>query len=201
MSAAPLAAEAPVAESAPADAPALPRTEAYYRLKADVEDFLYAEADLLDERKFREWLDLLADDIVYFMPMRRNVKFGQHAERENTKSGVGISWFDEDKWTLTKRVEQILTGVHYAEEPLSRVCHMVSNVQIRKVLPSLDDPSEVEVRCRFLLYQNRVEYETYTFVGKRTDTLRKSGDSWKIARREIILDQNILLAKNLTAFF
>lgn len=179
----------------------LPRTDAYYRLRADVEDFLYAEADLLDERRFPEWLDLLADDIVYFMPMRRNVKFGQHAARENTVSGQGISWFDEDKWTLTKRVEQILTGVHYAEEPLSRICHVVSNVQIRRVTPSLDDPQEVEVRCRFLVYQNRIEHETYWFVGKRTDLLRRSGESWTIARREIILDQNVLQAKNLTAFF
>ena len=62
-----------------AAAPALPRNDAYYRLKADMEDFLYAEADLLDNRQFRDWLNLLADDITYFMPIRRNVKFGQHA--------------------------------------------------------------------------------------------------------------------------
>jgi 3-phenylpropionate/cinnamic acid dioxygenase small subunit len=191
-----LAAEAP--QTVPSD---LPRTETYYRLKADMEDFLYAEADLLDERRFREWLNLLADDIVYFMPIRRNVKFGQHAQRENTVQGSGISWFDEDKWTLTKRVDQILTGVHYAEEPLSRVSHMVSNVQIRRATPSIEEPREVEVRCRFLVYQNRVEYETYTFVGKRTDLIRRTPDGWKIARREIVLDQNVLLAKNLSTFF
>lgn len=201
MSAGALVAQPPVADSGTkAKVADMPRTDAYYRLKADIEDFLYAEADLLDERHYREWLDLLAEDIVYFMPMRRNVKFGQHAERENTKCGVGISWFDEDKWTLTKRVEQILTGVHYAEEPLSRVTHMVTNVQIRNAYPSVEDASEVEVRSRFLVYQNRVEYETYTFVGRRIDTLRMT-DGWKIARREIILDQNVLQAKNLTAFF
>jgi 3-phenylpropionate/cinnamic acid dioxygenase small subunit len=196
MSAELLAAEAPQTVRSE-----LPRNEAYYRLKADMEDFLYAEADLLDERRFRDWLDLLDEDIIYFMPIRRNVKFGQHAQRENTVQGSGISWFDEDKWTLTKRVDQILTGVHYAEEPLSRVCHMVSNVQIRRVTPSLDDPREVEVRCRFLVYQNRIEYETYTFVGKRTDLLRKTQDGWKIARREILLEQNVLQAKNLSTFF
>jgi 3-phenylpropionate/cinnamic acid dioxygenase small subunit len=196
MSADLLAAEGP--QTVPSE---LPRNEAYYRLKADMEDFLYVEADLLDERRFREWLNLLADDITYFMPIRRNVKFGQHAQRENTVQGSGISWFDEDKWTLTKRVDQILTGVHYAEEPLSRVCHMVSNVQIRRVTPSLEDPREVEVRCRFLVYQNRIEYETYTFVGKRTDLIRRTSDGWKIARREILLDQNVLLAKNLSTFF
>lgn len=172
----------------------------YYRLKADVEDFLYTEADLLDERRFKDWLDLLTEDVTYFMPIRRNVKFGQHAEKENTRLGEGISWFDEGKWTLNKRVEQILTGVHYAEEPLSRVCHMVTNVQVLDVRD--DGPQrEVDVRSRFLVYQNRVEYETYFFVGKRSDTLRLTDEGFKIARREIILDQNVLLAKNLTTFF
>ncbi len=94
-----------------------------------------------------------------------------------------------------------MTGVHWAEEPLSRVCHMVSNVQVREVRPSIDAPKEVVARSRFLVYQNRVEYETYLFVGKRTDLLREVGGAWKLARREITLDQNVLLAKNLTVFF
>lgn len=190
---------APVQET-PANA-AIERSAAYYRLKADVEDFYYHEADLLDERRFRGWLELLTEDITYFMPIRRNVKFGQHAARENTKRGEGISWFDEDKWTLTKRVEQILTGVHYAEEPLSRISHMVSNVQIKGARPEIDDAGELDVTSRFLVYQNRVQYETYIFVGRRNDTLRLTEKGWKIARREILLEQNILLAKNLTTFF
>jgi len=174
---------------------------AWYELKQEVEEFLYYEADLLDQRRFAEWLDLLADDLVYFMPIRRNVKFGQHEERENTRQGEGISWFDEDKWTLGKRVEQILTGAHYAEEPLSRVTHMVSNVRLLDVQPSAESPREITVGCRFLIYQNRVEYENYTFVGRRTDVLRRNGDSWLIARRELILEQNVLLAKNLSILF
>jgi 3-phenylpropionate/cinnamic acid dioxygenase small subunit len=181
--------------------PAARRGLAWYELKQEIEDFLYLEADLLDQRRFREWLDLLAEDLVYFMPIRRNVKFGQHAERENTRQGEGISWFDEDKWTLGKRVDQILTGVHYAEEPLSRTAHMVSNVRLLDIQPSENDPREVTVGCRFLVYQNRVEYENYTFVGRRTDVLRRKGDSWLIARREMILEQNVLLAKNLSIFF
>ncbi|MCC8945636.1 3-phenylpropionate/cinnamic acid dioxygenase subunit beta [Bradyrhizobium sp. Arg62] len=180
---------------------AIERSAAYYRLKADVEDFYYHEADLLDDRRFRDWLELLTDDISYFMPIRRNVKFGQQAARENTKRGEGISWFDEDKWTLTKRVEQILTGVHYAEEPLSRITHMVSNVQIKGAQPDIDAARELDVTSRFLVYQNRVEYETYIFVGRRNDALRLTDTGWKIARREILLEQNILLAKNLTTFF
>lgn len=178
----------------------LVRDDSYYRLKSDIEDFLCTEADLLDNRQFKDWLELFTEDVTYFMPIRHNVKFGQHAERENTKSGEGISWFDEDKWTLGKRVDQILTGVHYAEEPLSRVCHLVSNVQLLAVREG-GGQREVDVRSRFLVYQNRVEYETYLFVGKRTDTLRRTDEGWKIAGREIILDQNVLLAKNLTTFF
>jgi 3-phenylpropionate/cinnamic acid dioxygenase small subunit len=177
------------------------RPLAWYQLREEIEDFLYFEADLLDQRRFKEWLDLLAEDLVYFMPMRRNVKFGQHAERENTKQGEGISWFDEDKWTLVKRVEQVLTGVHYAEEPLSRVCHIVSNVRLLDVRPSVEDAKEVTVGCRFLVYQNRVEYENHTFIGRRTDELRRVGNSWQIARRELLLEQNVLLAKNLSIFF
>ena len=176
-------------------------SEALYRLKLDIEDFLYREAEFLDERRFTEWLDLLAEDLVYFMPIRRNVKFGQHDERENTRQGEGISWFDEDKWTLGKRVEQILTGVHFAEEPLSRTCHMVSNVRLVGVRPSPEAADEVTVSSRFLVWQNRVEYESYTFVGRRKDVLRRAGCVWQIARREIILDQNVLLAKNLSTFF
>ncbi len=166
------------------------------QLKHEAEEFLFLEADLLDQRRFAEWLDLLTDDLVYFMPIRRNVKHGQHAAHENTREGQDISWFDEDKWTLAKRVEQIQTGVHWAEEPLSRVCHMVSNVRI---LEQKSD-REIVVGSRFLVYQNRNEYENTTLVGKRTDTLRKVGGAWKLARREILLDQSVLLAKNLTVF-
>ena len=151
------------------------RAAAWYQLREEIEDFLYLEADLLDQRRFNEWLDLLAEDLVYFMPIRRNVKFGQHAERENTRQGEGISWFDEDKWTLGKRVEQILTGVHYAEEPLSRVtphgeqralagCAAVGGGGAAShrglPLPGLPEPRRVR---------------DHTFVGRRTDELRRAG--------------------------
>jgi len=178
-----------------------PRDLTYFRLKEEIEDFLFAEADLLDQRRFGEWLALLADDLHYFMPLRRNVPFGQHQARENTRAGEDISWFDEDKWTLSKRVDQIMTGIHWAEEPLSRVCHFVTNIRLLAARPSVMAATEVEIGSRFLIYQNRVETETYLFAGKRTDLLRRAGESWQLARREIVLDQNVLLAKNLTVFF
>src|SRR5262245_35060045 len=164
-------------------------------LSREIEEFLYTEAALLDARRFTEWLALLTEDVRYWMPMRRNVKFGEQ-DRENTREQQDMNWFDEGKATLTQRVQQLLTGVHWAEEPLSRVCHMVSNVQVAQVaLP------EVSVTCRFLVYRNRLQDETDFFVGKREDVLRQVNGQWQIARRKILLDQNVLLAKNLTLFF
>jgi 3-phenylpropionate/cinnamic acid dioxygenase small subunit len=164
-------------------------------LTQEIAQFLYTEAELLDERRHDEWLAMLAEDIRYWMPMRRNVKFGD-TEREFTRETEDISWFDEGKDTLTRRVRQIQTGIHWAEEPRSRITHMVSNVQLLSVTPA-----EVVAKARFLIYRNRVETETDLLVGKREDTLRRNGDGWLIARRKITLDQNVLLSKNLTFFF
>jgi len=169
-------------------------------LQQEIEEFLYREADLLDERRYEEWLALIADDVRYWMPMRRNVKVGE-AEREFTRAGQDINWFDEGKETLTRRVKQILTGMHWAEEPVSRISHMVSNVRLLEVNPSIAEPAEVAVRCRFLVYRNRVETETDILVGKREDVLRRADGQWQIARRKTVLDQNVLLTKNLTFFF
>ena len=169
-------------------------------LQHEVEEFLYHEADLLDERRYEDWLAVIAEDVRYWMPMRRNVKVGE-AEREFTRAGQDINWFDEGKETLTRRVKQILTGMHWAEEPVSRISHMVSNIRVLEVNPSIAAPGEVSVRCRFLIYRNRVETETDILVGKREDLLRRVDGQWQIARRKIVLDQNVLLTKNLTFFF
>ena len=178
------------------------RDEALTRLllKQEIEEFLYYEADLLDERRYEDWLALVAEDVRYWMPMRRNVKVDD-IEREFTREGLDISWFDEGKETLTRRVRQIQTGIHWAEEPVSRISHMVSNVRLLEASPSWADPVEVTVRCRFLIYRNRVETETDILVGKREDLLRRVDGQWQIARRKIVLDQSVLLTKNLTFFF
>ena len=165
------------------------------RLRLEIEDFFYREADLLDDRKYDDWLELFTEDARYWMPMRRNVS-SEEMETENTAELHDMSWFDEGKATLIKRVQQIKTGVHWAEEPYSRVSHLVTNVRLLDV-----GPSEVRVRCRFIVYRNRMRDEESLFVGKRVDTLRRDGRSWKIARREIYLDQSVMLAKNFTNFF
>ncbi len=168
-------------------------------LGREIEDFLYAEAELLDQWRYEEWLDLLTDDIRYWMPLARNYKFGE-TDREYSKELQELAWFDENKTILTLRVKQLVTGIHWAEEPLSRMSHIVSNVRVIGATPSISDPQEVNSRCRFIVYRNRLEDETDFLVGKREDTLRKVGGEWKLARRSIFLDQNVLLVKNLTFF-
>jgi len=165
-------------------------------LEREIEQFLYREAELLDERRYSDWVDLLADDIHYHMPVRRNVKFGEW-HRENTDPEAEISWFDEGKRTLVGRVRQLNTGVHWCEEPVSRIRHIVSNVQVGEV-----QGDEVQVRSRFIVYTNRLHDEVNLFVGKRDDVLRRDHETgWKIARRTILLDQNVLLSKVITTLF
>ena len=98
-------------------------------------------------------------------------------------------------------MRQIQTGIHWAEEPQSRIAHLVTNVQLLEAAPDFGSAHEVTAKCRFIVYRNRVETETDLLVGKREDTLRREGQGWLIARRKIILDQNVLMSKNLTFFF
>ncbi len=165
-------------------------------LHHEVERFFNAENELLDSRQFEAWLELLADDIRYWMPLARNRPFGEWAG-EWTEEGKDLNWFDEGKFELEQRVKQIMTGLHWAEEPISRTAHIFSNLQVWDAAGAM-----VRTRCRFIVYRNRTETETDFFVGKRSDLLRRAEDGgFRIAAREVYLDQNVLLAKNLTVFF
>lgn len=169
-------------------------------LEREIEKFYYAEADLLDERKLDLWLDLFTDDVRYWMPLAHNIQF-KHGEDEYSREGVDNAWIDEDKRTLEQRVRQIATGIHWAEEPRSRMSHLVTNVRLLDVSPTYSAAEQITAKSRFLVYRNRMESDVDILVGKRKDTLRRVEDSWKISRREIYLDQNVLLVKNLTTFF
>lgn len=168
--------------------------ERLLRVRA-AEEFLYREAALLDRREFEAWLELLTEDVRYFMPLRRNVP-SQDAAEEWTREGRDIAWFDEGKDVLAMRVEQLRTGVHWAEEPPSRTCHLVSNVLL------LDDSGpEWQVHSHFIFYRNRMERETDLLAGRREDRLRVTPKGLRLAHRRILLDHNVLEIKNLTGFF
>jgi 3-phenylpropionate/cinnamic acid dioxygenase small subunit len=165
-------------------------------LKDEAEEFLYREVALLDERRWEEWLDLLAEDIHYFMPIRENVKFGEW-DKENSDPASEIAWFDEGKDVLTGRVRQLLTGVHWAEEPISRIRHIISNVRVTDVQGDLIHTSD-----NFFVWHNRLQEEVNLFAGRRDNVLRRDPETgFKIVNREILLDQSVLLAKVVTFFF
>ena len=171
----------------------------YIDLMREIEDFFFKEADLLDEREYDQWLDLLTEDIVYWMPMRKNVSYANR-NRDTTEEN-DLAWFHDDKDTLRKRVKQIQTGIHWADEPISRVSHVITNIRLTEPISSLAEGERTTTKCRFIVYRNRVEDETDLFMGRREDTLTRLDGGLKIARRKIILDQSVLLAKNLTMFF
>jgi 3-phenylpropionate/cinnamic acid dioxygenase small subunit len=175
-----------------------PERIAYLSLLREVEDLYFTEADLLDERNYDRWLELFTEDVFYWMPMRKNVPW-EERDRDTTQED-DIAWIQDDLTTLTKRVRQLQTGIHWAEEPLSRISHLVTNVRIVDPIHELEDGRSMRVKCRFFVYRNRLETETDTLVGRREDTLRRVGPALKVARRKIILEQSVLLAKNLTVF-
>lgn len=109
-----------------------------------------------------------------------------------------LSYFDDDKPYLHSRILRLETGMAWAEDPPSRTRHLITNVIVDPVEIA---PDEYRVESNFLLYRNRLETEVDLFAGCRSDVLRRSPSGWKIAERKIVLDQNVLLSKNLSVFF
>ena len=164
-------------------------------LRHRVEDFLYLEAELLDERRLREWLDLFTNDMHYWMPVRHN-PLDRPKELEDEISKPGESYyFNDNKETLGLRIERLYSKTAWAEIPPSRTRHLISNIRIRQ-----DDGAELEVHSNFMVYRTRMEKDQDIFVGTRRDILRRVNGELKIARRRILLDQAVLGAKNISVF-
>jgi 3-phenylpropionate/cinnamic acid dioxygenase small subunit len=155
--------------------------------------FYTREAWLLDERRFKEWLDLFTDDVLYFMPRRKNVP-RREAQRELTKLG-DLAILEEDKRYLQMRVARLDTGMAWAEDPPSRTRHMIANLEATALANG-----EVEARTAFLVYRSHLETDHQLLSGYREDVLRKGDAGWQVARRTIVLDANVLLDKNLSVF-
>jgi len=166
-------------------------------LQQAIEQFLYYEARLLDDRRIDEWYELLADDIHYFMPTRYN-RLKREADREFS-GPHDAALFDEDKRSIAQRIRRLHTGMAWAEDPPSRTRHLITNVMIRPA----PNAGEYEVDSYYLVYRSRLEREVEMFVGARHDLLRSvdTAAKWQIARRTIILDQATVLARNLSFFF
>ena len=155
--------------------------------------FYIREAWLLDERKLKEWLDLFTDDVLYFMPRRKNVP-RRELHRELTSQG-DLAILEEDKRYLEMRVARLDSGMAWAEDPPSRTRHLIGNLEATPL-----DNGEVAARTAFLVYRSHLETDHQLLSGCREDVLRKVDGAWKVARRTIVLDANVLLDKNLSVF-
>lgn len=166
-------------------------------LQYDIEQFLYREAQLLDNRDFEQWLNILADDLHYFMPMRTNR--GRREMALEYTSEKEAAYFNDDKPFMTARIRKLRSGFSWSEDPPSRTRHIVSNVLIEEELPN----ACYRVSSAFILYRNRLERQVDIFAGERRDVLRRieGNQQFQIVSRKILLDQSTLLSNNLSIFF
>ena len=166
------------------------------RLQFEIEQFYYREAELLDSHQYDAWFNLFASVTRYRMPSRAN-RLIRDRDKENSNEGE-VSLFDDDRTTLGWRVKQLSQLTHWAENPRSRTRHLVSNV---RVAPSHVE-NEFQVNSNFLCYRNRLQDEVDIWAGERLDLLRREGGrGFLIAERTVLLDQNVVLSKNLSVFF
>jgi 3-phenylpropionate/cinnamic acid dioxygenase small subunit len=168
----------------------------------EVEQFYYEEAELLDDGRFADWLELLADDIDYWMPTRTNRLRRQQALSIAARGEA--AFYDETKESLAWRIRRFDSGMAWAEDPPSRTRHLVTNIVAHHVDPDVQagfTGDDLEVRSVFLVYRNRLEREENIFAGRRIDILRRTDEGLRVSRRVILLDQNVLQAKNISTFF
>jgi biphenyl 2,3-dioxygenase beta subunit len=163
-------------------------------LQFEVEQFLYAEAAMIDGRAYRTWLDLWTEDCNYWMPIRRTVTLSD-IDREFTKRG-DMSFYDDGKAALAMRIAKMESGSSWSEDPPSRTRHIVSNVRIMEA-----EGDEVGVEVAFLLYRSRLNTEESMWVGRRVDRLRRVDGALKLCGREIYLDQTLIRATNMSTLF
>jgi 3-phenylpropionate/cinnamic acid dioxygenase small subunit len=109
----------------------------------------------------------------------------------------GMDHFDEDLYSLQKRVERFETEYAWTEDPPSRTRHLVSNVRVYE--GSKD--GEFVVKSYFLLFRSRGDVREADLVaGERIDVLRDVAGEFKLARREIVVDESVLRTQNLAVF-
>src|SRR6201984_2601986 len=143
-----------------------PSPEAQQTRWFELMQFYTREPWLLDERRFREGLDLFTDDVLYFMPRRKNV-LHRELHREVTPLG-DLAILEEDKRYLEMRVARLETGMAWAADPPSRTRHLIANLEAVP-LPN----GEVKAKTAFLVYRSHLETDHQLLSGYREDMLRK----------------------------
>lgn len=158
---------------------------------AEVAEWLYLEARLLDTGDFKAWLALMSKDVTYEMPTRTSVL---------PKQGSGfhpeLGLFSEDHASLTARVNRLQTDQAWAEQPRSRTRHFVSNILVNE-----DASGAFHVTSSILVTRIRSGRHQDILSGERQDILRRLDGGLRLARREIYLDQTVIETHNLSFFF
>ncbi|WP_409463629.1 aromatic-ring-hydroxylating dioxygenase subunit beta [Amycolatopsis sp. GA6-003] len=161
-----------------------------------VEQFLFAEAQLLDEHRYDEWITLFSEDVRYWAPTRRTLT---HRERDKeVAAGNETAFFDDDIGFLRGRVRRLTSGVSLAEEPPSRTRRLITNIRVTR-----HEDDSLGVASNFSVYRSRLERHQDWFIGERFDVLRpvaedSTGHPFLIAARKIVLEQTTLLAPSIS---
>jgi 3-phenylpropionate/cinnamic acid dioxygenase small subunit len=167
------------------------------QLQWELEQFLYAEAAMLDQRRFRDWYAHLAEELRYRMPLTFN-RLARERDHEYSRDDE-TCLFDDTKASIHIRLKRLETGMAWAEEPPSRTRHMITNVRLEPT----ETPDAYKVHSYFHLYRSRLERQIDQLVGARSDIIRRAATplGWEIVRRDIILDQATVHSNNLSMFF
>jgi p-cumate 2,3-dioxygenase beta subunit len=142
-----------------------------------IEDFLYAEAALLDEWRLHEWLELLTEDATYEVPS---------TDTPDGDAKTTLFIIADSAERIRSRVNQLMGKFAWAENPPSRTRRLISNVRIRDI-----DGDTIRVTANFAVYRLRLELVD-TYVGRYEYTLVLRDGMLKIRQRRAILDLEAL---------
>ena len=141
--------------------------------RAEVEDFLYHEAALLDEWRLKEWEELLTEDATYYVPPNDALE----GDYKNT-----LYIISDDRERIRQRVIRVLDPNCHAEYPRSRTCRLITNVRITG-----EDGDIVHVAANFVCYRYRRFQREFVYVGSYRHQLRKTADGLRIKERRVLL--------------
>jgi p-cumate 2,3-dioxygenase subunit beta len=142
--------------------------------RAQIEDFLYREASLLDERRLDDWLGLLTDDARYQVPSN---------DRPDADPSSALFTIADDISRIRARVTRLKDRNAHAEHPPSRTRRMISNVRIVS-----REGDELRVEANFVVYRFRRDERIREYVGRYRYVLRIVAGALKIAKREALID-------------
>lgn len=134
-----------------------------------VEQFLYHQAELLDAKRWQDWIELFADDGVYWMP----------PEPSHTHWEGMPAIFAEDRNLMNVRMKRVLHPDAWSQRPLWGTNHVVSNVVVEQATPA-----EVRVRSRFHMMELRRD-DVRHFAGSYRHHLQRTGEGFRIRLQRV----------------